>query len=104
MPVIIGPGFGAVIFHEACGHAMEATTVARNISVLSNKLNEKIASDKVTIIDDGTIKSLWGSVNVDDEGNYPNKNLLIENGYLRNYLIKKQMQVLYQQRKQIIQQ
>lgn len=87
MPVIIGPGFGAVIFHEACGHAMEATTVARNISVLSNKLNEKIASDKVTIIDDGTIKSLWGSVNVDDEGNYPNKNLLIENGYLRNYLI-----------------
>lgn len=87
MPVIIGPGFGAVIFHEACGHAMEATTVARNISVLSNKLNEKIASDKVTIIDDGTIKSLWGSVNVDDEGNYPNKNLLIENGYLKNYLI-----------------
>ena len=99
MPVIIGPGFGAVIFHEACGHAMEATTVARNISVLSNKLNEKIASDKVTIIDDGTIKSLWGSVNVDDEGNYPNKNLLIENGYLRNYLIdyvnSKKMKMAY---------
>ena len=78
---------------------MEATTVARNISVLSNKLNEKIASDKVTIIDDGTIKSLWGSVNVDDEGKDPNKNLLIENGYLRNYLIdyvnSKKMKMAY---------
>ena len=87
MPVIIGPAFGAVIFHEACGHAMEATTVARGISVLSNKLNTKIASDKVTIIDDGTIKNGWGSVNVDDEGNLPRKNVLIENGYLKGYLI-----------------
>ena len=87
MPAIIGPAFGAVIFHEACGHAMEATTVARNISVLSGKLNNKIASDKVTIIDDGTMINGWGSVNVDDEGNLPRKNLLIESGYLKGYLI-----------------
>src|SRR5574344_476992 len=61
MPVVIGPGFGAVIFHEACGHAMEATSVAVNNSVLSNKLNTRVASEKVTIIDDGTIKNEWGS-------------------------------------------
>lgn len=87
MPVIIGPGFGAVIFHEACGHAMEATTVADGISVLSGKLGQKIASDKVTVIDDGTLNNYWGSTIVDDEGNYTKKNILIENGILKGYLI-----------------
>ena len=87
MPVIIGPGFGAVIFHEACGHSMEATTVAVGTSVLSGKLGEKVASDKVTIIDDGTLNNYWGTTNVDDEGNLPKKNILIENGILKGYLI-----------------
>lgn len=87
MPVIISNGFGAVIFHEACGHAMEATTVADGISVLSNKLDEKIASDKVTIIDDGTIPNLFGTTNIDDEGNFTQKNILIEKGILKGYLI-----------------
>lgn len=87
MPVIIGPGFGAVIFHEACGHSMEATTVALNTSVLSGKLGEKVASDKVTIIDDGTLNNYWGTTNVDDEGNLPQKNILIEKGILKGYLI-----------------
>lgn len=87
MPVIIGPGFGAVIFHEACGHSMEATTVALGTSVLSGKLGEKVASDKVTIIDDGTLNNYWGTTNVDDEGNQPQKNILIENGILKGYLI-----------------
>lgn len=87
MPVIIAPGFGAVIFHEACGHAMEATTVANGVSILSGCLNKKIASDKVTIIDDGTILNEWGSTNIDDEGNPTKKNVLIENGVLKGYLI-----------------
>ena len=89
MPVIIGPAFGAVIFHEACGHAMEATSVAKNLSVLCGKLNTKIASDKATIIDDGTIENLWGTTNIDDEGNETRKNILIENGILKNYFIEK---------------
>lgn len=87
MPVIIGPGFGAVIFHEACGHSMEATTVALGTSVLSGRLGEKVASDKVTIIDDGTLNNYWGTTNIDDEGNPTKKNILIENGILKGYLI-----------------
>lgn len=87
MPVIIGPGFGAVIFHEACGHSMEATTVSYNTSILSGKLNEKIASSKVSIIDDGTLKTKWGTTVYDDEGNKTRKNVLIKNGVLKGYLI-----------------
>ncbi len=87
MPVIIGSGFGGVIFHEACGHAMEATSVADGLSVLSGKLNQVIASPKVTIIDDGTIKGAWGSNMIDDEGRKTQKNVLIKDGVLVNYLI-----------------
>lgn len=77
-PVIIGNGWGGVIFHEACGHQLEASSVAKNLSVFSNKLGEKIASDIVTAYDDGTIPNEWGSNVIDDEGNETNKNLLIE--------------------------
>jgi len=87
MPVVIAPGFGAVIFHEACGHAMEATSVANNVSILSGCLNKKVASDKVSIVDDGTILNEWGSTSIDDEGNSTRKNILIENGILKGYLI-----------------
>lgn len=87
MPVVIGPGFGGVIFHEACGHALEATTVADKVSTLSDKKGEKIASDSVTIIDDGTLNDLWGTSAYDDEGNKTQKNVLIENGILKNYLV-----------------
>ncbi len=86
MPVILGPGFGAVIFHEACGHAMEANATARNRSVLSNMIGKKIASNKVTIIDDGTIPNLWGTTVIDDEGYNTKKNYLIKDGILVNYL------------------
>ena len=86
MPVNLGPGFGAVIFHEACGHAMEAAATANNQSVLSGKIGEKIASDKVTIIDDGSIDKLWGTTVVDDEGEKTRKNILIEDGILKTYL------------------
>ncbi|MDE6284416.1 MAG: TldD/PmbA family protein [Bacilli bacterium] len=87
MPVIIGPAFGGVIFHEACGHAMEATSVADHLSVLSDDLNQTIAAPKVTIIDDGTLSDEWGSTQIDDEGLETQKNVLIQDGVLKGYLI-----------------
>lgn len=87
MPVIIDNGFGGVIFHEACGHGLEATAVAKKSSVFTDKLGEKIASSKVTAIDDGTIANAWGSLNIDDEGHKTQKNILIKDGVLNSYLI-----------------
>ncbi|MCI8806327.1 MAG: TldD/PmbA family protein [Clostridiales bacterium] len=87
MPVVIDNGFGGVIFHEACGHSLEAATVAKNASVFRDKLGEKIASEKVTAIDDGTIQNEWGSINIDDEGAEGRKNILIENGILKSYIV-----------------
>ena len=85
--VVIHNGFGGVIFHEACGHSLEATAVAKNTSVFSNRLGERIASDVVTAVDDGTIAYEWGSENIDDEGNPQQKRVLIENGILKSYMI-----------------
>lgn len=87
MPVVIGNGFGGVLFHEACGHSLEATAVAKKLSVFSDRLGEQIASPIVTAIDDGTIENGWGSNNIDDEGNKTQKTVLIENGILKSYLI-----------------
>lgn len=87
MDVVIDHGFGGVIFHEACGHALEAAAVAKNQSVFANKIGQKIASDVVTAIDDGTIPNAWGSANIDDEGNFTKRNVLIENGILKGYMI-----------------
>ncbi|MEZ0180584.1 TldD/PmbA family protein ['Camptotheca acuminata' phytoplasma] len=87
MTVVINNGVGGVIFHEACGHSLEATVIARGLSPFYNKLNEKIASDIVTAYDDGTISNAWGKLNFDDEGQPTQKNLLIENGILKNYLV-----------------
>lgn len=86
-PVIIGNGWGGVIFHEACGHQLEATSVAKGLSVFSGKKGEKIANDIVSAYDDATIPNEWGTYNVDDEGNIPAKNALIENGVLVGYLV-----------------
>ncbi|MBR4015245.1 MAG: TldD/PmbA family protein [Anaerotignum sp.] len=86
-PVVIDNGFGGVIFHEACGHGLEATAVARNASVFAGKLGEQIASPLVTAIDDGTIPNGWGSAEMDDEGTPTARNILIENGILKSYLV-----------------
>jgi len=88
-PVIIDNKFGGVIFHEACGHGLEATSVAKNNSVFADKIGEKVASSIVTAIDDGTIPNAWGSSNIDDEGEKTKKNILIENGILKGYMIDK---------------
>lgn len=86
-PVIIDNGFGGVIFHEACGHGLEATSVAKNNSIFSNRLGERIASEKVTAIDDGTIENAWGSSLYDDEGELQRKRVLIDRGVLKSYMI-----------------
>ena len=89
MPVAIDNGFGGVIFHEACGHSLEAASVAYGRSQFVGKLGEKIANEKVTAIDDGTIPNAWGSVNIDDEGTPARKNVLIEKGVLKSYMVDK---------------
>ncbi|WP_108669082.1 TldD/PmbA family protein [Peribacillus acanthi] len=88
-PVIIDNEFGGVIFHEACGHGLEATSVAKNNSVFANRIGEKVASDVVTYIDDATLSNEWGSITLDDEGEKARRNVLIENGILKGYLIDK---------------
>ncbi|MDE7263632.1 MAG: TldD/PmbA family protein [Anaeroplasmataceae bacterium] len=85
--VVIHNAFGGVIFHEACGHALEATSVAKGMSVFCDKIGQKIAADCVTAIDDGTIPNEWGSANMDDEGNPTKKNILIEKGILKSYMV-----------------
>lgn len=87
MPVVIGNGFGGVLFHEACGHPLEASAVSKNLSVFAGKKGQQIASPLVSAIDDGTILNGWGSNNVDDEGNPTQRNVLIKDGILTGYLI-----------------
>ena len=89
MPVAIENAFGGVIFHEACGHALEASCVALGQSVFAGKLGQQIANEKVTAIDDGSIPNAWGSINIDDEGTSGRKNVLIENGILKSYMVDK---------------
>jgi TldD protein len=89
MPVAIGNGFGGVIFHEACGHSLEASAVAYGRSQFAGKLGQQIANTKVTAIDDGTMPGAWGSINIDDEGTPARRNVLIENGILKTYMIDK---------------
>ena len=87
MPVAIENGFGGGIIHEACGHSLEASSVAYGQSQFAGKLGEKIANEKVTAIDDGTIPNAWGSINIDDEGHVAQKNILIDKGILKSYMI-----------------
>ena len=87
MPVIIDNAFGGVIFHEACAHSLEATSVAKGASTFAGKLGEVVANPCVTAIDDATLEGQWGSINVDDEGGQTRRNVLIEKGVLKSYLV-----------------
>ena len=89
MPVIIDNEFGGVLFHEACGHALEAAFVSKGTSAFAGKMGQMVASPLVTAIDDGTIPNAWGTTNIDDEGTPTKRNILIENGILKSYLVDK---------------
>lgn len=86
MPVVLGSGFGGVIFHEACGHPLETEAIRKHASPFCGKVGEAVAQPILTAIDDGTLANRWGSLNVDDEGLPSQRTVLIENGVLRNYL------------------
>tara|TARA_Y100000748_G_scaffold293264_1_gene282629 strand:- start:589 stop:1287 length:699 start_codon:yes stop_codon:yes gene_type:complete len=86
MPVVIDNGFGGVIFHEACGHSLETTSVEKKASEFWDKKGEVIANEALSAVDDGTLDYLWGSLSVDDEGMQTQKTQLIKNGVLENFL------------------
>lgn len=86
MPVVIDNGFGGVIFHEACGHLLETTSVEKKASVFWDKKGEMIAHEALSAVDDGTIDNLWGSLSIDDEGMETQRTQLIKNGKLENFL------------------
>ncbi len=87
MPVIIDNGFGGVIFHEACGHLLETTSVEKKASVFHDKMNEMIAHPAVSATDDGTLPGYWGSLTIDDEGTPVQRTQLIKEGRLLSFLV-----------------
>lgn len=86
MPVLIGNGFGGVIFHEACGHPLETEALRRKATPFAGRIGEAIAQPCLTALDDGTIPEAWGSLAVDDEGSPTQKTTLIEKGVLKTFL------------------
>ena len=86
MPVVVGPGGGGVLFHEACGHGLEADLIAKGASVFAGRVGEQVAASNVTLIDDGTMAGEWGHVAIDDEGRPAGHNVLIEDGILTDYM------------------
>ena len=85
-PVVLANKFGGVIFHEACGHLLETTQIERGTTPFANKLNQKIAHEAVTAIDEGISTHSFGSLSVDDEGMEPEKSILIKDGILKKFI------------------
>ncbi|MFI5289219.1 MAG: TldD/PmbA family protein [Polyangia bacterium] len=86
MEVVLGPGDSGILLHEAVGHGLEADFNRKETSNYSGQIGKPVASEKCTVVDDGTLHHTRGAINVDDEGNLPRKNVLIEKGILRAYL------------------
>ena len=87
MPVVIGNGWGGVLFHEACGHPLEASAIAKGLSCFAGQDGKQVASKLVSAVDDSTMPGAWGSIDIDDEGNLGTKRLLIKDGILQDYMI-----------------
>ncbi|MEA2460548.1 MAG: TldD protein [Actinomycetota bacterium] len=85
-PVVLGPGQGGVLIHEACGHGLEADTLVKDASVYANRAGERFGSENVTIVDDGSDIGAWGSFAVDDEGTPAQRTLLFDKGVLVGHL------------------
>ncbi|HUR18940.1 MAG TPA: TldD/PmbA family protein [Acidimicrobiales bacterium] len=86
LPVVFAAGRGAVLFHEACGHGLEADHIEKDSSVYCGKVGQLVASPHVTLVDDGTMDAEWGAYSIDDEGRPAQRNVLIENGVLTEYM------------------
>jgi TldD protein len=86
LPVVLRRGAGGVLFHEACGHGLEADLVGRDASVFRGRVGQKVASPLVTLVDDGTYAKEWGTYGVDDEGHAAQRNTLIQDGELTDYM------------------
>jgi TldD protein len=86
MPVVLGPGWPGVLLHEAIGHGLEGDFNRKGTSAFAGRLGEKVASELCTVVDDGTLESRRGSLNIDDEGTPSNQTMLIENGVLTGYM------------------
>lgn len=86
VPVVLAAGECGTLWHESCGHSLEAVAIAAGSSAFKGKIGEQVASEKVTLIDDGTLEGQYGSGAIDDEGHPRQRNVLIENGILKGYL------------------
>jgi TldD protein len=86
MPVVIQRGSGGVLFHEACGHGLEADFVAKGATVFKGRVGEQVAARNVTLVDDGTMAGEWGAIGYDDEGHLSQRNVLIQDGVLTDYM------------------
>ncbi len=86
MPVVVGGGFGGVLFHEMTGHGLEADHVQKDASVYAGKLGTQVAPSLLTAYDDGRMPNEWGSDSIDDEGTPTQKTMVIEDGRLVSFL------------------
>ncbi len=84
--IVLNKGAGGTMFHEACGHGLEADLVAKDTSVFRGKVGQQVAARGVTIVDDGSYAREWGTSAIDDEGNATKRNVLIEDGVLTDYM------------------
>jgi TldD protein len=86
LPVVLSGGSGGILFHEACGHGLEADHILKRASVYSGRIGEQVASPLVTLVDDGTLAGEWGNYAIDDEGSPATRTVLVDHGVLSGYM------------------